>query len=102
MLLAFLGHKNRDVEIPPSGIDVHVLYTHKGGTEVDLVDYVEDDHAGCANPLVEEVARDCGASHLFPADGKRTDPKLGDDDENVEGDADPGADHADLGLEGEL
>ena len=85
----FLSDKYRNVEVPTSSINVHISSSHKCGTEIEFVKYVESKNARCTNPFMKEVACDLGARQVLPADGKGSYPELSDDDKNVQGNSNP-------------
>lgn len=101
----FLLHKNRDVEISPSRINVHVFDAHVARAVVNLVAQEENQGNRRAHPLEEEVLRlEPRRDGFMARRGNResTHPELGGQDADVEAEADVGARDADLGLEGEV
>ncbi|KAH0551053.1 hypothetical protein GP486_007595, partial [Trichoglossum hirsutum] len=81
---------------------VHVLGADEGGAVEEFVADVADDDDGGGEVGLEEVLCALGGGHAGVADGGEAGPELGDEHEAVEAEADPRADDAGLGAEGEL
>lgn len=93
-----LRNQNGQIEISPAGIDIHVANPDKAGSKVQLVEDVEEQDDGHAHELEEEVPSDLAGGHGLPSDGEGADPELGNEDEDIEAEANVGADDADLGV----
>lgn len=63
---------------------------------------VEEEDDGDAHEFEEEILCDSAGGHVLPADGEGADPELGNEDEDVEDEADVGAYDADLRIVGHV
>jgi len=86
-----------DIQLPPSGPEIHILRPNKWRAKPNLVGDVESDHDRDGKVDGEKVL--CAR---FLPNGPDGDPKLRDKDETVEQEAEPGADNAGLGSVSEL
>lgn len=83
-------------------MQVHVLAAHNLGAVVDLIAQVKGHDDGEGEVGLEEALGAGLAAQRTVALGKGRDPKLRDEHQHVEEEADPGPDHARLRAEGEL
>lgn len=83
-------------------MQIHVVRTDDRSALPDLVKEVERDDDGEGEVDGEEVLDELAGRHFAVADGCETGPELGDQDENVEDEADPRADDTRLAAESKL
>lgn len=102
LLFPLLGDEDGQVEIAAARVDVHVGDAHERGLVPEVVAEEEEDDDG-GGEVDEEEALGEGGGGLGPvADGPGADPELRDEDEDVDDEAEPGAEDADLRPEGQL
>lgn len=96
-LSLLLRKDGSEIELTTSSDQVHILCPEEGGLEPDLVRDVGDDEDRDG-----EVDGEEGLGIGLASKGPDGNPELGDEDNDVETEAEPGADEAGLGGEGEL
>lgn len=106
MLQALLLFQLREVEFADSRLQVHVFAPHKGGFVPEFVgDVADEDHRHRQIGLEEILRQRRGPGERQRAWCRRwckADPELRHQDQDVEEQAEPGADKAGLGFEGEI
>ena len=97
-----VGDQFRDIQISNTGVEIHVIRPDERRPVIELVRDVKDDHRRRREVDLEERLRlRCGREFMV-ADRPGAGPELGDEDQAVEDEADPGANDAGLAAEGEL
>ena len=102
LLCPLFRHKLGQIQLPNTSTQIHVFSPHKRRPVIELVRDVECQHKGSSEIRLEEGFRQRRVRLLLVADRSKAGPELGNQDQDVEDEADPGADHSGLRAEGQF
>lgn len=97
-----LGDERAHVKLAFAREQIHVPRGQDLGLVPDLVANVHENDDGGGQIGLEEIDDEFAGRHVLPADGAEAGPELGAQHQGVEGEPNPGPDHADGGAEREL
>ena len=97
-----LSNQLGEIKVADTRVQIHVVATHDGSAEPELVHDVGDNHNRSSQIGHEEVAHQLAGRFAAIVNRPRTGPELSYQHKAVEDEADPGAENARLAAESEL